>query len=300
MSARTERLFLHLDGDGTQGPESGVPAATLKALPVPVGARHLLASAVVYDECFAPGVETVERVVPDGAVRLVLPWGNGHTAGLVPGSRVSVIGPSGDPATLVLGGHMAGLTLTLQPGAALPLLGMPASELAGRVLALEDVVPARTRLAQALGRLGDACTRTPRAMDPGATLDTALETELAAVCADTPGPLPARTQAAWQRLLAGDCRHARDLGRALDLSERRLQALFAQAFGLPPRTLIRLQQLRRCLALRRRHPGMGWAELAVAAGFYDQPHLNRAFRDFCGVTPQAFTRLSASGSSKTG
>jgi AraC-like DNA-binding protein len=39
------------------------------------------------------------------------------------------------------------------------------------------------------------------------------------------------------------------------------------------------------LALLREGGAARWAEVAAAAGYYDQPHLNRDFRELAGCTP---------------
>ncbi len=66
-----ERLFLRLDDDPLHGPESGVPAGTLRAFPVGAALRGHVSHIMLYRETFAEGHEVRERVLPDGAVRLV-------------------------------------------------------------------------------------------------------------------------------------------------------------------------------------------------------------------------------------
>ena len=33
------------------------------------------------------------------------------------------------------------------------------------------------------------------------------------------------------------------------------------------------------------HPALSWTELALAGGYSDQPHFNREFHAFTGITP---------------
>lgn len=61
-----------------------------------------------------------------------------------------------------------------------------------------------------------------------------------------------------------------------------------EATGLSPRDYQRLLRVTRAKALIER--GLGLAEAAADAGFADQPHMNRQFRQLLGVTPGALTR----------
>jgi AraC-like DNA-binding protein len=63
---------------------------------------------------------------------------------------------------------------------------------------------------------------------------------------------------------------------------------FTTTFGIAPHAYLtgRRIDLARRLLLAGRRP----AEVATAAGFYDQPHLTRQFRRYLGVTPAAYAR----------
>ena len=53
--------------------------------------------------------------------------------------------------------------------------------------------------------------------------------------------------------------------------------------GLTPKHLCRVLRFRRACALA--HPAADWAEIAAGAGYFDQSHLIRDFREFTGRTP---------------
>lgn len=63
---------------------------------------------------------------------------------------------------------------------------------------------------------------------------------------------------------------------------------FTAAFGLPPHRYLtgRRVELARRLLLAGQRP----ADVATAAGFYDQAHLTRQFRRYLGVSPGAYAR----------
>jgi AraC-like DNA-binding protein len=58
--------------------------------------------------------------------------------------------------------------------------------------------------------------------------------------------------------------------------------------GLAPKLYCRVLRLQRALRLAAAEPGTPWAELALAAGYSDQPHLNRDFAELAGMSPGTY------------
>jgi AraC-like DNA-binding protein len=288
----SERLFLRLDEDHTQGPESEAPTGTLRALPFDASLRAQVAHVLAYREAIAPGREVVERVLPDGAVRLVFNLGTGAPNGLdAAAASALVIGAQVAPTLVRLRGAMDGLSVTLRPGATQALFGLPAGAIEGTTVPLEDLW--RGGAAQLLEQLSSAADDAARLR----ALQTALRGRLHAH-GSTSAELV--TQAAVLLRGANGPRTVRDVAAALGISERRLQQLFHAQVGLSPRTFSRLQRLHGMLRVLRRHPMQAaWADIAAAGGFYDQAHLANEFRALCGMTPSEFMRRTISASSKT-
>jgi AraC-like DNA-binding protein len=276
-----ERLFLRLDGDPLYAPETTVPAGTMRELAVPAALRGQVAHLVAYDERLPVGSVIRERVLPDGAVRVI-----------VDGSGAArVVGPSTRPVVLSMSGHVSGLSVTLQPGASLALFGVPAHELAEQVVDWDALVAADHRDLQAL--LGGSASDTDRAR----VLCEALQ----AMTSDVQHEDRRRAERAAALLRAGG--HAPSVGAVaatVGVGERRLQQIFRSQFGLSPAAWRRLARMQRCLRLLRLPGGARWPELAVAVGFYDQSHLVHEFRALCGLTPGQFLQRFGSGFSKTG
>lgn len=104
-----------------------------------------------------------------------------------------------------------------------------------------------------------------------------------------PRPLDPRVAAACRTLRAGEG----DIGGALlaeqaGLSESRFRHLFRAQVGV---TLKRFQLHLKCQrALTLWRDGMSLTDLALAAGFYDQPHLNRTLRAMFDTPPSRYAR----------
>lgn len=76
------------------------------------------------------------------------------------------------------------------------------------------------------------------------------------------------------------------LARICDLSVYRFATVFRQETGIPPHQyLCRLRILHAQELLRQ---GTSPATAAMESGFFDQSHLSRHFKRFCGLTPGRF------------
>ncbi|MBN6150767.1 AraC family transcriptional regulator [Xanthomonas sp. AmX2] len=157
------------------------------------------------------------------------------------------------------------------------VLGVPAADIAGRIVALEDLWgrPAAQRLLDRLAGAHDTATA-------AAVLEHALAERIA--MAEAPGAHALLAFDAATRLAnASVAAVARDLG----MSERHLRRMFRQAVGVSPKAFAKLTRFRRALSAAREEGGTDWAGIAVASGYYDQAHLIAEFRAIAGATPRA-------------
>jgi AraC-like DNA-binding protein len=77
-----------------------------------------------------------------------------------------------------------------------------------------------------------------------------------------------------------------ELARAVGLSARQLERRFRARVGLGPKLLARITRFQHAFRLARRTPNL--AEVAARAGYFDQAHLVRDFRQFAGAAPSRF------------
>jgi AraC-like DNA-binding protein len=169
------------------------------------------------------------------------------------------------------------VTARLHLGAPEEVLGVSASDIAGRIVALDDLWgdAATRRLCE---RLADA-----RDTVGAAILESAITERLGIAGERRPGAQLARDAA--DRLTSANVNAvAKDLG----VSERHLRRVFREAVGMSPKAFAQLMRFHRALHAARKHDHASWASIAVAAGYYDQAHLIAEFHAIAGATPRAF------------
>jgi AraC-like DNA-binding protein len=181
------------------------------------------------------------------------------------------------PELVETGGRQAALEVKLTPLGAYRLCGLPLRELTGEIVALDDLFGRAGRiLAQRIALAPDWSVRFDL-LD--AFLAVHLDTGLAA------HPL---VEEAWLRLCQTAGRIAIGaLAAELGASRRHLSSLFTEQVGLGPKTAARLLRFEH-LRSRLREDPQHWAEIAYDCGYYDQPHMNREFRELAGITPTDF------------
>jgi AraC-like DNA-binding protein len=213
---------------------------------------------------------------PDHATTLVLRTLPGHRSELVVvGPRTRALYHVGEPGPWCVRAR-------LHTGRTRRFLGRPARELVDRVVPLKAFWgESADRITRELagvgpGAAGEVFTRLlvhgrPATAPGDPRRDELLREATTFLSADT-GPVPGDVAAAARRL---------------HISERHLRNLFTDGVGLSPKHFARIDRVRTVLARAQVLP---WADLAVAAGYYDQSHLTGEFRRLMGVPPAAFSR----------
>lgn len=101
-------------------------------------------------------------------------------------------------------------------------------------------------------------------------------------------PPDARVLAACQQLREDNSLDLDTLAAAANLSASRFRRLFSEQLGVTFKRYVLHLKCQRALTLWE--SGMTLTELAVAAGFYDQPHLNRTLRAMFDALPSRYAR----------
>jgi AraC-like DNA-binding protein len=214
--------------------------------------------------------------LPDPAAALV--WrrtADGRDALLVVGPRTHALYYAGKDIPLWV-------RVRIRTGFTRAVLGVPASDVVDRVVALDDLWgPSGERLtdelsavghdsARAVARLTAALSSRVSTAEPGERTRANLVHAAAVELAASRGVSPARISA---------------VARHVGVSERQLRNLFTATVGVPPKRFACLSRVRTIVSGARRR---SWARLASDAGYYDQSHMTAEFRQVMHVTPSAF------------
>ncbi len=217
---------------------------------------------------------TVERVLPAGTMELVIDLGPDPIPPLVGGVQTEFYLADTSGLTSVMGVHF-------RPGGAIPFLKSPASELQNRTVPLDAL-------------WGDSAfelvDRLLAAATPWAKFRVVQE-ELVARAARSLNRHPAVDYALATFHAGHDAPAVGDVAERTGLSPKRFIRLFTDEVGLAPKLFCRIRRFQQVLRHVGRLPQDTWTGIANDCGYYDQAHLIRDFRAFCGLKPTEYLRV---------
>jgi AraC-like DNA-binding protein len=172
------------------------------------------------------------------------------------------------------------LQVNFSPLGALRFFGLAQSEVAGRTLPLEDL------LGSGAGLLIEELHAGPDWAKRFALIDQFIAQRFARARE------PHNTvQEVWHGL-----KHSKGAASIAGLAEdagvsrRHLAKLFRSEIGATPKTMARILRFEHARTMAGTVPRLGWADIAYAAGYADQAHLVREFRELSGLSPTDLMR----------
>lgn len=184
-------------------------------------------------------------------------------------------------------GNQHGVRLSLTPLGARTIFGMPSAALAHDVVHLDQV----------LGRDGDELVERLHAADTWPERFSTLDAMLARLARRRGVPAHPRhsirpeVEEAWRRLVLhrGQVQIGA-LAAELGWSRRHLGDRFRSELGMTPKQIARLLRFEHAHRLATTVGPPSWAEVAATAGYADQAHLVREWREFTGRAPTTWRR----------
>jgi AraC-like DNA-binding protein len=224
-----------------------------------------------------------ERIIPTACMHLVFRFsdqpirifrsiedrhGDAFHSGALGGIRSSYYIKNIAPTACIVGA-------SLQHGACQALFGVTADELSDRHVHLEDVLgnPARS-LCERLQEVSDLDQRLQ-------IFEVFLAKRLSSVSAIHPAIAHALSRFSTTT----------DIGKIVEetgYSHRHFIELFRRNVGLSPRIYTRLVRFQRTLNQGIDRSRGRWIDVALEAGYADQAHFNREFRELTGISPTEY------------
>ncbi|HEX9565944.1 MAG TPA: helix-turn-helix domain-containing protein, partial [Gemmatimonadaceae bacterium] len=226
-----------------------------------------------------PPCET-QTVVADGRLEIILHLANPFSRLDPPvlASRQDAVLVSGQltgPIHLQSNGYADVVGIRFRTTGAKALLRVPLGELTDRV---DSLAPISRRMAAALHAAAAGTADLPsRARALSAVLSRHAD-----------GWIDPLARAAISQLDAPHGPTVARTARSLGTTSRTLERRVLNATGLSPAALRRVLRFRRAFRLLDASPRGSWAGVAGSAGYHDQAHLIRDFRQFAGVSPTEF------------
>jgi AraC-like DNA-binding protein len=251
-----------------------------------VALRPFIKTLWVSEHARPQGLRLKERALPDGHMHVVIrltgapirildtahPTGHSYGYSVIGGARSSYyVRELPEPARAI--------GATLLPGAAHALFGVSALELANRHTSLVDLWGAQVDALR---------NRLLQVAQPRQQLEL-FELFLLARVPQVKGLHPAIAQVFANTPALHD---VRSMVSSSGLSHRRFVELFGHAVGLTPKRFARVLRFQGALKSVGRNPRPRWSEVALNAGYSDQAHFNREFREFGGLTPEEYRRAA--------
>jgi len=226
-----------------------------------------------------------QRIMPDGSVELVL-----HFSGtfrrhepdgtVVEQPRALVVGIVDRWMMLESTGAIDILGVRFRPGAVRGVLGVTQANLAGRCHDLSSL-----------------CIDALDGLLPQARDETEPERRVALVlahlarAAEVAVPPHATVLHTARRIVATAGRAPiQQIAEGAGWSLRHLERQFRREVGVTAKEFARLSRFHGVVTRLKRGQPPRWSRLAAQAGYHDQSHLVRDFREFGGTTPAAFWR----------
>jgi AraC-like DNA-binding protein len=226
-----------------------------------------------------------ERIVPSGTLELVVnldedalriqasdaPWRR-LSGAVVSGAYRRYFSIDSRAHASIIGAHF-------RPGAAFAVLGVPPGALADQHVDLDTLWPRFT--AELRERL---CGAAPDMRF--AILEQLLTSRLRHRRDGHPAVPLALDQLCRPGITVGA------IAAQLRLSRRRLIEVFTAEVGITPKRMGRVLRFQRASMLARSARSLDWARLAIACGYFDQPHLIRDVQDLAGMSPTQLVQAS--------
>ncbi|MCX6317602.1 MAG: helix-turn-helix domain-containing protein [Bacteroidetes bacterium] len=230
----------------------------------------------------APGPER-QRIVPDGCMEMIFHYGDLYQQYALEGiahlqPRSFVFGQITVPLEIAPTGITGIIAARFQPDGFCPFSAIPLTSMNDRAVALTELFAEEG--SQLEEKVMQAQDNEERIQHIESFLCKKLQTE---------DSMNRVARSAVQALLESGGQHPiQELATQLQINRRQLERKFSKATGMSPKQYSKVLRLQTACKLIGKGTFQHLTALALEAGYYDQAHFIKDFREFTGVTPRQF------------
>ena len=229
-----------------------------------------------------------ERLLPDGSGELIINlsedevrvWDRRDLSRCRRLDGAVLVGPHSEYFVIDTAGQRSVLGVHFRPGGTYPFFGLPADELHGQHVSLRDLWGGFAR------ELRECVLAVEGVEARFNLLEAALLRQVQRPLALHPavgfaiGEFQRRTR-----------RRVADVCEETGLSARRFIELFRLQVGMTPKRYARIRRFQHIVQRLPQGVAVDWSDVALDAGYFDQPHLVHEFRAISGISPGAWEQL---------
>jgi AraC-like DNA-binding protein len=235
-------------------------------------------------EAPAETVPEKQRIVPDGCMEMIFHYGDQYKQYTSTGEtmlqpRCFVFGQIITPLEIEPTGISGIIAARFQPEGFFPFASLPLAAMNDRAIPLAELFERDTAISFE-ERVLHADNNADRVKLIGNFLLGKVQTTEA---------ITRIASAAVQVLLESKGQHSIDeISDRLQVNRRQLERKFSEATGMSPKQFSKISRLQAALKLIGQGAFNNLTDLALEAGYYDQAHFIKDFREFTGVSPKQF------------
>lgn len=223
----------------------------------------------------------VEKIIPDGYPEMIFHYRNPYQANINGSWKLQspclLAGQIRNHFLLKNTGQIGMFAIKFQPWALRKLFGINMSDLTDQVVPVDEVLPHKF----------DEIKRIAICALPFETKVQAMERYLLALPSANKSKITKGEQAVRLMIEKKGCISIQDIQDQINISERSLERYFKNHIGLTPKFYSRVIRFSSIFALVQENP-INWADVTYLAGFYDQAHFIKNFKEFTGEEPSKY------------
>lgn len=192
---------------------------------------------------------------------------------------IVVIGPQYTRVNIMVTNRLKAIRVDFKPGGLHRLLNVPMSELFDQGIAADAI------LGNTVNELNQKLLNAADVMESVQHIQRFLLSKISV--AQRPMPF----EFAIDMLLKSD--GSLPIEKVADhacMSVRQFERVCLQRIGMSPKSFARIVRFSKAYRLRESRPDLSWISIAHGAGYFDQMHMIRDFKQFAGTTPSVIDR----------